>query len=177
MKGIIFTGLLEMVEEKYGYVVANNIIVKSALPSGGIYTSVGTYDYGEMHTMLKQLAVETGLSGSELLENYGCYYFEKLAKKAIGLFTFSDGLLSFLSKIESYIHPEVLKLYPDAQLPIMSVKEHTGNSLILIYQSPRKMEFFALGLIKGAIAYFGEKAEVTMHSPSDTSIEFKIVKL
>lgn len=177
MKGIIFTGLLEMVEEKFGYVVANNIIVKSNLPSGGVYTAVGTYDFSELHAMMRQLSVETGLSGNELQENYGYYYFEKLAKKAIGLFTVSEGVLSFLSKIESYIHPEVLKLYPDAQLPTLAVQERTENTLVLNYQSPRKMEFFALGLIKGAIAYFGEKAAVTMEQQNDAGVLFKIVKL
>ena len=35
MKGIVFTEFLEMVEEKYGYEVVDQIIEESKLPSGG----------------------------------------------------------------------------------------------------------------------------------------------
>ena len=41
MKGIIFTEFIEMVEDKFGFEVADNIITNSNLPSGGAYTAVG----------------------------------------------------------------------------------------------------------------------------------------
>jgi len=176
MKGVIFTGLLEMVEKRFGYVVANNIIIKSNLPSEGIYTSVGTYDYKEMQSLVKQLSVETGLSGSELLGAFGEYYFETLASKAAHLFSVSDGLFVFLSKVESYIHPEVLKLYPDAQLPTFVLEEYSEKRVHLLYQSKRRMEHFAFGLIKGAISYFGEKAEVGMQVKENGDTLFIISK-
>lgn len=176
MKGVVFTGLLEMVEKRFGYVVANNIIIKSNLPSEGIYTSVGTYDYKEMQSLVKQLSDETGISGNDLLEAFGTYYFETLASKAVGFFSVSDGLFVFLSKVESYIHPEVLKLYPDAQLPTFVIEEYSDKRVQLLYQSRRRMEYFAFGLIKGAIRYFGEAAEVRMQIKESGDTLFIISK-
>ena len=48
MKGMVFTEFLEMVEDKFSPEVADQIIEQANLRSGGIYTSVGTYDHGEM---------------------------------------------------------------------------------------------------------------------------------
>lgn len=176
MKGVVFTGLLEMVEKRFGYVIANNMIVKSKLPSEGVYTAVGTYDYKEMHSLVKQLSEETGLSGNDLFEAFGNYYFEKLAAKASHLFSVTDGLFVFLSQLESYIHPEVLKLYPDAQLPTFITLEHTEKRFQMQYQSQRKMEYFALGLIKGAVDYFGETATVVLDENEKKEIVFTITK-
>lgn len=176
MKGIVFTGLLEMVEKRFGYVVANDIIVKSNLPSEGVYTSVGTYDYKEMQLLVNQLSVETGLSGNALLEAFGTYYFEKLAAKAVDFFSVSDGLFVFLSKVETYIHPEVLKLYPEAQLPTFVIEEQSENRMLMLYQSKRRMEYFAFGLLKGAISFFGEKAEVSMEGKENGDTLFLISK-
>ena len=43
MKGIVFTEFLEMVEEKYGLEMVDDIIENANLQSHGAYTSVGTY--------------------------------------------------------------------------------------------------------------------------------------
>ncbi len=45
MKGIVFTGFLELVEDKYGLEMVDEIITNSNLESKGIYTSVGTYSF------------------------------------------------------------------------------------------------------------------------------------
>ncbi len=54
MKGIVFTEFIEMVESKFGFDMMDDIIESANLPSGGIYTAVGTYD----HTEMVQLVIE-----------------------------------------------------------------------------------------------------------------------
>ncbi|MBA1333177.1 heme transporter CcmB, partial [Candidatus Endoriftia persephone str. Guaymas] len=44
MKGIVFSKFIEFVEERFSPEMADDIIESSDLPSGGAYTSVGTYD-------------------------------------------------------------------------------------------------------------------------------------
>ena len=66
MKGIVFTEFLEMVESKYSADVVDEILDDGTLPSGGIYTSVGTYDHGEMISLLSALGRHTGLGNQEL---------------------------------------------------------------------------------------------------------------
>ena len=55
MKGIVFTEFLEMVEETIGLETVDYIIYKSELKSEGIYTSVGTYDFFEMLSLISNI--------------------------------------------------------------------------------------------------------------------------
>jgi Haem-NO-binding len=48
MKGVVFTEFIEMVEDRFSPEMADRIIERAKLPSGGAYTTVGTYDHGEM---------------------------------------------------------------------------------------------------------------------------------
>ena len=82
MKGIVFTEFLEMVESRYSADVVDEILEGSALPSGGIYTSVGTYDHGEMISLLSALGKHTGLGNQELLCAFGEYLFGRFAGSA-----------------------------------------------------------------------------------------------
>jgi hypothetical protein len=43
MKILFFTAFLEMVEDKFGYEVMEDIISKSELPSNGSYIAVGIH--------------------------------------------------------------------------------------------------------------------------------------
>jgi len=56
MKGIVFNEFIEMVEDKFGEDMVDDIIDESDLPSGGAYTTVGTYDHGELVTMVVKLS-------------------------------------------------------------------------------------------------------------------------
>ena len=63
-----------------------------------------------------------------------------------------------LSEIDNKIHVEVLKLYPEAELPNFSIEKHTTEEMIMIYTSIRKMSSFAEGLIQGCLSHFKENA-------------------
>ena len=52
MKGMVFTEFLEMVESTFSADMVDDIIDDSAPPSGGAYTSVGTYDHQELVGMV-----------------------------------------------------------------------------------------------------------------------------
>ena len=42
MKGVIFTEFMELVEHQFGLEELDTLIEESAVPSGGVYTAVGT---------------------------------------------------------------------------------------------------------------------------------------
>lgn len=73
---------------------------------------------------------------------------------------------SFLSGIEDIIHAEVLKLYPDAELPRFIVEHHDAQRLVLLYQSPRHFEDLAEGLMHGCVAHFGEPIHIEREVPA-----------
>ena len=89
---------------------------------------------------------------------------------------FSKGLPSavdFLFGIESVIHTEVRKLYPDAQLPGFDCVRR-DDGLDMVYASPRHFGDLAEGLIGGAIAHFGDPLELTRVNLQDGSIRFEV---
>ncbi|MBY0535836.1 MAG: heme NO-binding domain-containing protein [Chitinophagaceae bacterium] len=176
MKGMVFTGFLEMVENQFGFVTASKIVNESNLQSKGVYTSVGTYDHKEIVNLVVSLSNNTGIPIPDLLEAFGKYLFAMLAKSYPQMINRDSGLFAFLSKIDNYIHPEVLKLYPDAELPRFSVINYTESELVLTYHSARKMEHLALGLFKGSIDHFSETATVDMEPLSTGDTKFILRK-
>ena len=82
MKGIVFTEFLEMVDEKFGLEVTEDLIASSkTLSTGGSYTNVGTYPHGELVGMVVLLSEKTGIEIKDLLVAFGEYLFVVLSKK------------------------------------------------------------------------------------------------
>lgn len=160
MKGIVFTELLEMVEDRFGFELADRVISEVDLPSNGVYTAVGTYDFSELVTILVKLSELTGLSTGELQRAYGNHLFTRFSTLYHHFFADATDAFSFLSKIENYIHVEVRKLYPDAELPSFDIKQADPYTLEMVYSSERGMADFAHGLIEGCLTHFGEEIKI-----------------
>jgi hypothetical protein len=159
MKGIVFTEFLELVENEFGLEIVQQIIDECELDTEGIYTSVGTYSHKDMFKMVGRLSEIKGIPVPALLTVFGEYFFNTLKDK-YPVFVDKPNLFSFLNSIDQYIHPEVLKLYPDAELPKFDAEIKSDNEMILHYMSSRKMSDLAIGLIKGAAKYFKEAVGV-----------------
>lgn len=80
MKGIVFTEFLDLVEDKFGMETVEQIISDSELESNGIYTSVGTYKFTEMVSLLTNLSNLTKISTNDLLKVYALHFFDVLVK-------------------------------------------------------------------------------------------------
>ena len=178
MKGIVFTELLEMVEETYGYELVDQLLTKNDLPSGGIYTAIGTYGHGEMMTLLRHLSQSLGTPVPDLMRTYGRYMFGTFTRSYYPFIERSTTAFSLLNSIHHYIHVEVRKLYPDAELPHFTVEQPAENHLRMRYESERRMSDFAHGLIEGCLAHYGETAtiEKTNVTEDGTEVLFDIVK-
>jgi len=179
MKGMVFTEFIEFVEDKFGFETSDKIINEANLPSGGVYTSVGTYEFSEMVQLLVNLSKEVNTPIHYLLENYGIHLFFRFGELYPVFLEKSDSLFDFISKIDQYIHIEVQKLYPDAELPSITMKLLTDQKIEMIYSSERKLSHFALGLLKGAAKYFKEPVEIEMDNiePDGSKVMFKIEKI
>ena len=154
MKGMVFTEFLELVERTRSPELADALIDESSLPSGGVYTSVGNYDHREMVTLVVALSRHTGQSVTEVLHWFGLNLFQSLASGFPEFFRDKIHPFEVLVGIESVIHTEVRKLYPDAELPSFVIRQPNDRTLELDYHSPRCMDDLAHGLIDGCIARF-----------------------
>ncbi|MFC4304958.1 heme NO-binding domain-containing protein [Cohnella boryungensis] len=168
VKGIVFTNFIEMVEQKFSLEVADGIITDAALPSGGSYTTVGTYSHTEMIRLVSELGKRTGVPVSDLIRTFGEYLFEQLVDLFPHFIDTNRSVFDFLPKVDSYIHAEVRKLYPDAELPSFSYEVSGPDRFVMVYRSARPFADLAEGLINGCIAYYGEPIEMFREELADT---------
>lgn len=179
MKGIVFTEFLNLVEAKFGYEMVDQIISESNLPSKGIYTNIGTYEHAEMVQLVTALSNHTNIPVPDLLKIYGIHFFPILGNGYSHFLTGVKSGFELLESIEHYIHVEVIKLYPDAELPRFENRRLTPNCLEMIYHSKRKMADFAEGLMRSAFDHFGEKVEIERENleADGSSVRFTITKI
>lgn len=159
MKGVVFTEFVEMVEDQFSPEIADKIIMQADLPSGGVYTSVGTYDHAEIVALVVELSRETGVSIPVLVSTFGKFLFGRFTVMYPHFFDAKSSVYDFVAQVENHIHVEVRKLYPDAELPKLTC-EVEGDHMNVVYRSNRDMADLAEGLLHGCIAYFGESISI-----------------
>ena len=175
MKGIVFTEFLDLVEDKFGIEMVDNIIANAKLESEGVYTSIGTYSFSEMLQLLQNLSNNTGVSIDNLLLIYAEHFFSVIEESYPGLLATYKDPIEMISSIENHIHVEVRKIYPDAELPTFVVEDKTENSLVLIYTSSRAMHHFGLGLMNKTFEHFNSTAEITLEKIKEDGTEVRFI--
>ncbi len=174
---MIFTEYLDFLEKKHGYGLVDQVISQSQLASGGAYTSVGTYDFSEMVELLTKSSQLTNVPVPFLMKEFGKYTLPVFHKSYPKFFEGAKDAFDFLATLEDKIHPQVLKLYPDAELPKFEITE-TPDSMVMVYSSSRRMADFAEGLIEGCLEHFGEVATLSSEKLSEdgSKVRFTIRK-
>jgi hypothetical protein len=160
MKGIVFTELLEMVEHKLSLATVDEVLRRANPESGGSYTAVGTYPVEELFAIVGALSDVTKTPVPDLLFMFGEHLFGRFAVGYPAFFQNATSPIDFLSKVDSYIHIEVRKLYPDAELPRFDSEVVSQSEIRLTYHSPRRMAAFAHGLIAGCGKHFGRALDI-----------------
>jgi hypothetical protein len=178
MRGIIFTEYLDFVESLHGYEAVDRIVSVDGLTDDGAYTSVGNYPYEDMVKLLIATSEYTHTDISDLMEVFGKHVMKVFYANYPSFFKESADAITFLSSIEDVIHPQVLKLYPDAELPTFDIVQKTDSYLEMVYHSSRKMGDFAHGLIEGCLEHYDETATVTKENVTEdgTIVRFTIQK-
>lgn len=160
MKGIVFCEFLEMVEDTFSMEVADRIITEANLKSGGAFTTVGTYPHSELLELVSKLADLSGTAADELIRTFGRHLFQRFTALYPGFFTGVNNTFAFLETINNHVHVEVLKLYPDAELPHFKCERPSQEALVMNYSSRRPLADLAHGLIEGASVHWNEKIQI-----------------
>ncbi len=160
MKGVVFTEFMSFVEDGYGIDMVDNVVEMSDLPSGGAYTSVGTYPHTEMYELVGSLTKLSGARLENILVKFGQHLSRRFARSFPNFFSERTGLFDFLSSVDGHIHVEVRKLYPDAELPSFVVNSVDERRMEFDYSSCRPLGSLAKGLIMGAAEHYGENVEI-----------------
>lgn len=176
MKGIVFTEFLEMVEATWSLQLVDAILGDAAPASGGAYTAVGTYPAGEMRALVGALAARTDGDVAGALRRFGEHLVGPFARRFPSFFAAAPDALRFLAGVDGYVHQEVAKLYPDAELPRFACEADAPDRLVLVYRSQRCMADLAEGLIRGIGHHFGEPLAVTREdlAADGSAVRFEI---
>jgi len=167
MKGLVFTEFFEMVEEQLGFELVDKLIERTKLATDGAYTTVGTYDHKELLALVGNLHNLTGTSVNDLLATYGEYLFPKLITISPVVSERFDSCFEMVAAVNDVIHAEVLKLYPDAELPHFGLVKWTETDLVVTYTSCRPFAYLARGLIIGCARHFEEQVTVDIENRKD----------
>jgi hypothetical protein len=152
MKGILFTDFVDFVERELP-AAAGHLGTE-------VYSPLASYPEDELLAMVARAGAAAGLPAQEVLRRFGVHLFRSLATLYP---VFVDGVgsaLELLGGIETYVHGEVKKLYPDAEFPRFEVRSSQAGSLELLYRSRRPLADVAEGMIRGCIAWFGDRVDL-----------------
>lgn len=161
MKGVIFSKFIDHVDHGFGAHIAESMISKSELPSGGAYTTVGTYNCSEMVTLVETLSELSGENSVTLIHGFG----ESLAQSFYAdhpEYFDPDDFFDFIESIDSHIHVQVHKLYPDAELPKFLTVSRSEKKIVIDYVSSRGLEVLACGLFSGTAKLYEKKIQIGM---------------
>lgn len=161
MKGMVFTEFLELVDERFSLETTERLIERSHLPSGGIYTAVGTYDHREILSLVSNLSTLTGTPVPDLFKAFGRHLFHRFFVAFPDFFAGVTSSLAFLPRVQGYVHQEARKLYPDAEMPTFTCVMPEAGRMVMTYRSTRNLADLAEGLILGCIDHFGDALSVT----------------
>lgn len=167
MKGVIFRSFLAHVENRYGADQLETMISSVDLSTDAAYTSIGTYDPGELVGMLVVLSQSVEQDVPTLVRDFGESLFPALMAAYPSVVQHSTDAFSLIASIDNYIHVEVKKLYPDAELPKFTCERENTHLMRLTYESSRGFADLAEGLLRACFRYFDEEAEVKRFDQSD----------
>jgi Haem-NO-binding len=154
MKGVVFNILAEITQQEFGEDVWDELLEKAGL--SGSYTAVGSYDDAELFKLVEVAAETMHQSATTVVEWFGQKALPLFAERYPQFFAGHTSTRSFLLSLNDIIHPEVVKLYPGAETPEFGFDAATPNVLRMEYRSRRRLCAFAVGLIEGAAAFYGE---------------------
>lgn len=173
MKGIVFTMLQDMVEEKFGLDTWEAILEKANPESGGVYTAAESYPDQELFALAAAANELSGIPLPNIIKSFGEYSLAYFAEHYSVFFEGKDAK-AFLKSVEDVIHVEVRKLYPNAGLPTFEYEDPAEDKLIMHYRSPRRLFDFAEGLISGTAKHYGITIDINRHPPNDDCCTYEL---
>jgi len=149
MKGSIFKLFEEFVTERFGPDAYEDLLDETSLETTEPFVGPGTYPAGDLVALLTTASTHHDTSVDDLLRGLGRSAFSSLAGAVPTLMEGLDDPRDFLLGLESVIHTEVRKLYPDADPPRFTAVELDPTSLELRYESALGLFSLVEGLLDG----------------------------
>ena len=169
MKGLIYTELVDFIEQNSSAAVTELIILDADLENQGAFTAVGKYHFSEAIKLVASASRHLKTPATDLMRLFGRQLFSRLLETHPHFLPDeTEDAFGFLSKVQSHIHTEVSKLYDDSEPPHIETSMDSGK-MTVSYKSHRPFAEIAFGLIEGCCAHFGDALTVEMHAEPDAN--------
>lgn len=157
MKGVVLLVLRRALMEE-GQAAADDVWDRTDLPP----TPGKTEDFedADLHDLIR--IAQDRLDGDDeaIARRLGRRAAAELAVEYPSFFTPYDSVIAFLQDLDDEIHPNVLKLFPDAEFPTFEARRSETDDLDILYRSERELCRLAEGLILGTADRYGEQVEI-----------------
>jgi hypothetical protein len=158
MKGIVFNIMERAVSETRGEDAWDQLLDAAGLQ--GAYTSLGNYPHADFMKLVEAAAADFDMTPRLVLRWIGRAALPEFARRYPELFSRHRDARSFVLTLNSMIHPEVRKLYPEAGVPVFDFDTSSEDVLVIGYRSRRRLCGFGEGLLDGTAAHYGERAAI-----------------
>jgi hypothetical protein len=160
MRGEIFTEFVEFVAERFGPEAAGRVTTPGGRRAGAHYEASGRYDADELIHMVDRLSEARAESRASVLVAFGRHLFRSFAALYPGYLDRAGSALAFLESIDTAVHGQLQKLYPDGDFPEIRCTPVVPDGLELRYRSTRPLGDLAEGLIRECVDHFGDGVRV-----------------
>ncbi len=171
MTGWMFTELTEMLEERHSFDLVDRVQARAGLD--GAWTAVGTYPDDAFYRYVVAACKETEEPPDLLIQAFGAHMANRFVRRFPEVFADITEGFDVFERLETRVHPELAKLWPDARMPRFS-PTRTADGLDVLYVSERIPAGFALGLIDAMFLAFGPPVVVTSMAAPPNGILFQI---
>jgi hypothetical protein len=161
MKGIVFVNFNEFINELWGDEFWDNLLNEAELPSGGVYTTFGTYDDQKLFTLIC-----LGVDKKNIYVKYAQFVSVKWAFREFysfapaGVHNFTD-VFESAHTVQSFIHLEADKLDTDTLPPKSMFLSETPKKILSHYQSAGKLCFLCEDILPSPATHTGQKVKVS----------------
>lgn len=154
MKGFVVTALVGMLQRQHGRervqaMLANHGLASVAEGEPTDYVPVAT-----LVAVCKVAGREFNCTLDDLVEQFGFYIFGELVRGFPELFV-ARNFADFIESIEQVAHPEILRRFPDAEVPVITLLHSGAGEYVIGYSSKRPFTQLACGILGAASAYYG----------------------
>lgn len=155
MHGIVFSELQKFVVSKYGHANWDTLLEKARL-GHKVYLAAGQYPDSEIMSLVTAASAMTGQEPFQIVEAFGEFIVPSLVRMYGHLLKPGWKTLDVIEHTEGTVHTVVRVADTDAMPPKLRAQRTGPDTVVLIYDSPRRMCALAMGIGKGLARHFKE---------------------
>jgi hypothetical protein len=174
MHGLIHTEMAHFIKHQRGPNFWLKVLERAQL-ADRLYLQIGSYPDEEIQATVAAAAEMMEISVDDLMEEFGFFLLPQLIESYCSYVDPKWKTLELLLNTEQTIHRVVRLKDKFAAPPRLKFSQIGENSLLLDYDSPRKMQAVARGMIKGVADWYGERVSIREISSPSGGCQLEII--